>query len=143
VTWVIVSTIALIISLGVAFWVHNQHQMAIQVLPAAPPAGVLPRISVIVPARNEERNIAACLAALQAQTYPNLEIIVVDDHSPDRTPQILAAIGANRPARAGHHRSPAARRLGRQTACPVAGRAGRRPVNGCVLSMPIPLPGPS
>jgi chlorobactene glucosyltransferase len=91
-TWVILSTIAFFVSLAVAFWVHNQHQLDIQVRPAAPPAGVLPRISVIVPARNEERNIAACLAALQAQSYPNLEVIVVDDHSSDRTPQILAAI---------------------------------------------------
>lgn len=91
-TWVILSTVALLISLGVAFWVHNQHQMAILVKPGAPPPGPLPLISVIVPARNEERNIAACVQALQAQTYPNLEIIVVDDHSSDRTPVILAGL---------------------------------------------------
>ena len=101
-TWVIVSTIALFASLGVAFWVHNQHQMAIRIQPAAPPAGEQPSgalqvISVIVPARNEQRNIAACLAALQAQTYPNLEIIAVDDRSSDRTPAILAELAANDP----------------------------------------------
>lgn len=91
-TWVIVSTLALLISLEVAFWVHNQHHMTILVKPGAPPIGPLPLISVIVPARNEERNIAACIQALQTQTYPNLEIIVVDDRSSDRTPVILAGL---------------------------------------------------
>jgi cellulose synthase/poly-beta-1,6-N-acetylglucosamine synthase-like glycosyltransferase len=44
-----------------------------------------PLVSVIVPARNEEALIARCLASLSAQTYPALEVIVVDDHSSDGT----------------------------------------------------------
>ena len=44
-----------------------------------------PRVSVIVPARNEEKNISRCLKSLLEQDYPNLEIIVVDDRSTDRT----------------------------------------------------------
>jgi len=50
-----------------------------------------PAVSVIVPARNEEASLGACLQSLVAQdTEPNLpfEIIVVDDHSTDRTPEI-------------------------------------------------------
>jgi len=47
-------------------------------------------VSVLVPARNEERNVGACLASLSAQTLPHLEIIAVDDGSTDRTPAILA-----------------------------------------------------
>jgi hypothetical protein len=47
-------------------------------------------VSVLVPARNEERGVAACLASLSAQTFPNLEIVAVDDASTDRTPAILA-----------------------------------------------------
>jgi chlorobactene glucosyltransferase len=47
-------------------------------------------ISVLVPARNEERSIGACLASLSTQTVPRLEIIAVDDGSTDRTPAILA-----------------------------------------------------
>ncbi|MDH7490097.1 MAG: glycosyltransferase family 2 protein, partial [Anaerolineae bacterium] len=39
----------------------------------------LPLVSVLVPARNEERNIGACLESLRAQDYPNLEILVLDD----------------------------------------------------------------
>ena len=45
-------------------------------------------ISVIVPARNEEDSLAACLQSLAAQTGANFEIIVVDDHSTDRTREI-------------------------------------------------------
>ena len=47
------------------------------------------RVTVVVPARNEEANLRACLSALLAQTYPTLEVIVVDDQSTDRTPEII------------------------------------------------------
>lgn len=49
------------------------------------------RISVIIPARNEAANIAACLESVLAQKYPEdlLEIIVVDDHSDDETAAIV------------------------------------------------------
>ncbi|MBD3289672.1 glycosyltransferase [candidate division KSB1 bacterium] len=50
-----------------------------------------PAVSVIVAARNEEQNIAACLRALAEQDYPavNREIIVVDDRSTDGTAEII------------------------------------------------------
>ncbi len=48
------------------------------------------RISILVPARNEEMNIAQCLAALKAQTLA-AEIIVINDHSEDRTAEIVKA----------------------------------------------------
>jgi chlorobactene glucosyltransferase len=51
----------------------------------------LPRVSVLVPTRNEEHNIAACIRSLLAQDYPDLEVIVVDD-SEDRTPDILQSL---------------------------------------------------
>lgn len=47
-----------------------------------------PAVSVIVPARNEEACLEECLASLIAQTGVALEIIVVDDHSTDRTREI-------------------------------------------------------
>jgi chlorobactene glucosyltransferase len=55
------------------------------------------RISVIVPARNEARNIRRCILALLAQTYPNYELIVVDDHSNDATPTFLAGLQRDHP----------------------------------------------
>jgi len=47
-----------------------------------------PTISVIVPARNEEACLADCLRSLVSQTGVAFEIIVVDDHSTDRTREI-------------------------------------------------------
>jgi chlorobactene glucosyltransferase len=47
-------------------------------------------VSVLVPARNEERGIGSCVASLAAQTYHPLEIVAIDDGSTDRTPAILA-----------------------------------------------------
>ena len=57
----------------------------------APAPRETPLVSILVPARNEERNIGTCLASLSLQTYPQLEIVVVDDDSRDRTPEIVAA----------------------------------------------------
>ena len=49
----------------------------------------LPLVSILVPARNEESSIAACLDFLVNQTYPNFEIFVYDDFSEDRTAEII------------------------------------------------------
>jgi GT2 family glycosyltransferase len=48
-----------------------------------------PRVSVIVCAYNEETTIAECVDSVLASTYPNLEIIVCDDGSTDRTAAIV------------------------------------------------------
>jgi chlorobactene glucosyltransferase len=53
-----------------------------------------PRVSVLVPARNEEANIEPCVRSLLAQEYPDLEVLVLNDHSTDRTGAILAEIAA-------------------------------------------------
>lgn len=47
--------------------------------------GEFPLLSIIVPARNEERQIEICLRSLIAQRYPNFEVIVVNDQSEDAT----------------------------------------------------------
>jgi cellulose synthase/poly-beta-1,6-N-acetylglucosamine synthase-like glycosyltransferase len=59
------------------------------VLPAHPP-----RVSVVIAARDEERNLAAALDSLLAQDYPDYEVIVVDDRSGDATPAIIACKAA-------------------------------------------------
>jgi chlorobactene glucosyltransferase len=60
-------------------------------LRAAMPART-PLVSVIVPARDEERMIGRAVRALLAQTYPALEVIVINDRSVDATGTILATI---------------------------------------------------
>lgn len=51
-----------------------------------------PLVSIIVPARDEERSIERAVRGFLLQTYPQLEVIVVNDRSVDRTAAILAAI---------------------------------------------------
>jgi len=53
-------------------------------------AGRRPKVSVLVPARNEEKTIALCVNSLIAQDYPDFEVVVLNDRSEDRTREILA-----------------------------------------------------
>jgi len=49
-----------------------------------------PRVSIILPARNEEEFIAKCLDSLLLQDYENLEIIAINDSSEDSTEDIIS-----------------------------------------------------
>jgi glycosyltransferase involved in cell wall biosynthesis len=53
-----------------------------------------PRVSVVVPARNEETDIEATLTRLLTLDYDNYEVIAVDDRSTDRTGEIMERIAA-------------------------------------------------
>ncbi|MEG4518062.1 MULTISPECIES: glycosyltransferase family 2 protein [unclassified Microcoleus] len=53
----------------------------------------LPLVSVIIPAYNAEPFIEETLKSVLAQTYPAIEVLVVDDGSQDRTPEIVEKIG--------------------------------------------------
>lgn len=64
----------------------------------APPRPA-PRVSVLVAAKDEEANIAACVSTLLTQDYPDFEVIAVNDRSTDRTPQILDDLAARHPGR--------------------------------------------
>jgi cellulose synthase/poly-beta-1,6-N-acetylglucosamine synthase-like glycosyltransferase len=63
------------------------------------PSPLLPKVSVLIAARNEELRIRKCLECLAAQDYPRerTEIIVVDDRSNDGTAAILAEYAARLP----------------------------------------------
>jgi chlorobactene glucosyltransferase len=64
---------------------------------AEPPASDGPLVSVIVPARDEERGIGAAVASLRALDYPRLEVVVVDDESRDGTLAAARAAGGDDP----------------------------------------------
>jgi chlorobactene glucosyltransferase len=59
--------------------------------PTVPPAA--PMVSVIVPARNEARNIERCVRSILATAYEPVEVIVVDDHSTDGTGDLARTAG--------------------------------------------------
>jgi len=91
--YIILSTMLFIGGTIIIYWLHNQYHLDIVVEPAPPPPAP-PLISVCIPARNEERNIRACVEAVLKQDYPNFEVIVLDDRSTDSTFRILTDLAA-------------------------------------------------
>src|ERR1035437_343864 len=65
--------------------------------PSLPTHAALELVSVIVPARNEARNIEACVRSILATIWPNIEVIVVNDHSTDGTGDIARRLAAENP----------------------------------------------
>ncbi len=60
-----------------------------------------PTIEVLIPARNEEENIEACVLSVLNQTYPDdrFHVTVIDDHSSDQTAQLVARLAEAWPGR--------------------------------------------
>jgi chlorobactene glucosyltransferase len=64
---------------------------------AATVAAPTPRVSIVLPARNEAVHIAACIRSIRASTWPDLELVVVDDHSTDGTGALAREAAAGDP----------------------------------------------
>jgi len=75
-------------------------------------AGDSQRVSIIVPARNEEEDIESSLRTLLALDYDNYEVIAVNDRSTDRTGEIMERMARN-PQLPGPHFSQRTRAMGR------------------------------
>jgi chlorobactene glucosyltransferase len=54
-----------------------------------------PKVSVLIPARNEEQHIERCVNSLRKQVYKNYEILVLNDNSTDHTLEIIKRIAAS------------------------------------------------
>lgn len=93
--WVGVVNVAFVLYVFVVFWRGARRTWLLSLEPVY--EGPLPRVSVVAPARNEERNIEEALRSLLAVDYDNLELIVVNDRSTDRTGEILDRLAASDP----------------------------------------------
>ncbi len=96
-------------------------------------------ISVLIPARNEESGIVAAVESVLASTNVEIELIVLDDASTDRTAELVAAIAARNP-RVSVRSAPAlpAGWNGKQHACAALARLARRQVF-CFLDADVRL----
>lgn len=85
---------AIVAAVGALLMIAMSNMRTLQRLGDHPLPAHLPRVSVLVPARNEEANIAPCLRSLLAQEYPDYEVLVLNDNSEDRTGPIVARLAA-------------------------------------------------
>ncbi|NJK79856.1 MAG: glycosyltransferase [Chloroflexaceae bacterium] len=90
------STAALLVLAGLLYEYWRSGRLPSLVAPADA-VGAVPVVSILIPARNEERGIARCVEGALRQRYPSYEVIVVDDGSTDATPAILARYAAHHP----------------------------------------------
>ena len=86
----IVGAIAVLFYQGVAIVLAAQMP-ELEPAPPDPPGLARPKVSVVVAARNEEEDLPATLDGLLVQDYPDLEVVVVEDGSTDRTREVIDA----------------------------------------------------
>ncbi|MGE3728759.1 MAG: glycosyltransferase [Candidatus Sericytochromatia bacterium] len=75
--------------LGIGYRLFQTGFELEQAAQSYPEPDLWPRVSIVVPARNEAHAISNCLEKLLAQDYPNLEIIAVNDRSEDATASLM------------------------------------------------------
>lgn len=80
--------------LGVLLCIALSNWLALRRLESYARGGTGPRVSILLPARNEAANIAACARSLLAQDYPDFELLVLDDNSTDGTGDIARELAA-------------------------------------------------
>jgi chlorobactene glucosyltransferase len=77
-------------------WWRSRDSCSLDDYAAATPPDA-PLVSVVIPARDEARNIEQCVTAALASTWPSLEVLVVDDHSTDGTGALARALAERDP----------------------------------------------
>lgn len=75
---------------------HDRQLQTLPTIDSEPPGG-WPRVSVLVPARNEADAIEAAMQSLLEVDYPQLEIVIIDDRSTDRTGEIVDLLAQRDP----------------------------------------------
>jgi cellulose synthase/poly-beta-1,6-N-acetylglucosamine synthase-like glycosyltransferase len=97
-SFLLLLAVATLVAHGATAFEILRGNRTIRFLRDLPPlASPLPRVSIVIPARNEERNLEEALRSILALDYGNLEIEVVEDRSTDRTGEILDRMAAADP----------------------------------------------
>ncbi|HEX5727685.1 MAG TPA: glycosyltransferase family 2 protein [Longimicrobiaceae bacterium] len=91
-----VATLAFALAVAAELWWGHRSVARLHRVPPLPD-DELPALSVIVPARDEERNLEQALRSVLAQAGPRVEVIAVDDRSTDATGAILERMAAAEP----------------------------------------------
>ncbi len=89
--WVALQVVVLI-ALSALLFVAVSNLFTLRILGTYPAAKRSPKVSVLVPARNEDLNIGPCVRSLLNEDYSNFEVLALDDNSRDRTGEILAEL---------------------------------------------------
>lgn len=89
--WIAIATVCALIP--ALLFLRNLRLFA----PPQAPAGPRPAVSVLIPARNEERSIRDSVTAALRSERVDLEVIVLDDHSEDRTAEIVLEMARTDP----------------------------------------------
>jgi chlorobactene glucosyltransferase len=90
-----ISLIAWIGYFIITMWTYHQLPQLLKT-PLKQPSDQLPVVSVIVPTRNEAYRVEKCIRSLKTQTYPHLEIFIIDD-STDNTVDLIKSIVGDDP----------------------------------------------
>lgn len=93
--WLALATLAVTLVIAAELLIGDRRLIALRDVPAG--SAPLPKVSILVAARDEERHIEAALSGLLRLAYPDYELIVVNDRSTDGTGAILARLAADNP----------------------------------------------
>lgn len=84
--------LGIVVFLGVLLLVTLSNLLTLKRLGRYPLPQRFPRVSILLPARNEEANIRQCVSSLLSQDYSDFEVLVLNDGSTDRTGEVLAEL---------------------------------------------------
>jgi len=92
----VVSPLRVLITAGVLLTIAVSNVFLMRRLRSFRLSGIARRVSILVPARDEEETIGPCVRSLLAQDYPDFELVVLNDGSRDRTGEVLAGFESDR-----------------------------------------------
>ena len=102
--WIEWTLAALYLLAGPGAWVlfafaavKGRRRLALVTNPLAPLPEPPPRVSLLIPCKDEQERIGPCLRSALEQDYPDLQVIAIDDRSTDATPQIMRDVAATHP----------------------------------------------